>query len=112
MSLTSKDLRRILASFPDTSEHPHMERRAFKFGQGTKQRTVLTLAPDELSVNFMFTPEEQALKCASAPDLYAPVPGGWGRMGATAARLSDLTEGDVQSAVVMVTARLAAKRRR
>jgi hypothetical protein len=112
MPLTAKDLRRIVASFPDTSEHPHMERRAFKFGHGSRQRTVLTLAPDELSVNFMFTPDEQALKCASAPDLYAPVAGGWGQMGATTARLADLSESDVRSAVAMVTARLAAKRRR
>lgn len=100
-------LRRILLALPNALEAPHFDRRSFKAGRGSCRRTILTLAPDEASVNFMFTPEEQTWKLAVAPDLFAPVPGGWGRMGATTAALADLTEDDLAAAVTMIFERIA-----
>ena len=38
--------------------------------------------------NLMLTPEVQADFLADAPDLFLPVAGGWGRMGATHIRLA------------------------
>ena len=38
--------------------------------------------------NLMLTPEVQAGFVADAPDVFLPVAGGWGRMGATHARLA------------------------
>ena len=38
--------------------------------------------------NLMLTPEVQAEFVADAPDLFVPVAGGWGRMGATHIRLA------------------------
>ena len=38
--------------------------------------------------NLMLTPEMQAEFVAEAPDLFVPVAGGWGRMGATHIRLA------------------------
>ena len=38
--------------------------------------------------NLMLTPEIQAEFVAEAPDLFVPVAGGWGRMGATHIRLA------------------------
>ena len=38
--------------------------------------------------NLMLTPQVQAEFVADAPDLFLPVAGGWGRMGATHIRLS------------------------
>ena len=37
--------------------------------------------------NLMLTPEMQAQFVAEAPDLFLPIAGGWGRMGATHVRL-------------------------
>ena len=38
--------------------------------------------------NLVFTPEIQAEFVAEAPDVFVPVAGGWGRMGATHVRLA------------------------
>lgn len=38
--------------------------------------------------NLMLTPEQQAAFVSEAPELFLPVAGGWGRMGATHIRLA------------------------
>ena len=52
--------------------------------------------------NLMLTPEVQAGFVAEAPELYVPVSGGWGRMGATHIRLAradrDTLTGALQAA--------------
>ena len=63
---TARDLRRIALSLEGTSEAPHFDRVAFK-----ARRVYATVAPDGLTANFMFTPDEQALKCLTAPDAFA-----------------------------------------
>ena len=42
--------------------------------------------------NVMLTPEQQAAFVEEAPDVFVPVTGGWGRMGATHVRLAAATE--------------------
>ena len=42
--------------------------------------------------NLMLTPEIQADFVAEAPDLFVPVAGGWGRMGATHIRLAEANQ--------------------
>ena len=60
------DFRRIALSFDGTGEYPHFDRRAFK-----ARVTFATLAADGLTANIKFAPDEQALKCAVAPDAFA-----------------------------------------
>ncbi len=52
--------------------------------------------------NLMLTPEQQAEFVAEQPDVFLPVPGGWGRNGATHVRLAqaneDLLEGALRAA--------------
>ena len=52
--------------------------------------------------NLMLTPEIQAQFVADAPDVFLPVAGGWGRMGATHIRLAkanrDVLTGALQTA--------------
>ena len=52
--------------------------------------------------NLMLTPEIQAQFVADAPDLFIPIAGGWGRMGATHIRLAgadrDVLTGALRSA--------------
>jgi hypothetical protein len=40
----------------------------------------------------MLTPEQQAEFVEAQPEVFVPVPGGWGRMGATHVRLAVVTE--------------------
>src|SRR3954453_16847952 len=76
------DLRRMALGLAGTSEAPHFDRPAFKV-----TRTYVTLAPDGLTANFKFSPDEQEFKCMMAPAAFAPVPGGWGAQGWTTPRL-------------------------
>ena len=42
--------------------------------------------------NLMLTPEMQAQFVKDAPEIFLPVPGGWGRMGATHMRLAEASD--------------------
>jgi hypothetical protein len=88
--------RRIALSFDGAGEYPHFDRRAFK-----ARVTFATLAPDELTANIKFAPDEQALKCAVAPEAFAALDNAWGRRGWTCALLAALSEAELQSALEM-----------
>jgi hypothetical protein len=49
--------------------------------------------------NLMLTPEQQAAFIADAPEAFLPVPGGWGRNGATHIRLAAANEDLLQGAL-------------
>lgn len=91
---TARDLRRIALSLEGTVEAPHFDRTAFKV-----RRIYATLAADGKTVNLMLTPDEQALKCLVAPDLYTPVPNAWGRNGATTVMLARIGTGELRAAL-------------
>jgi hypothetical protein len=91
---TANDLRRVALSLEGTTEAPHFDRTAFKVA-----RIYVTLAPDRRTANFMFTPDEQALKCTVAPDAFAALPNKWGEKGATCATLSKLKVAELKSAL-------------
>ena len=93
---TAHDLRRIAMSLDGTVEAPHFDRAAFKV-----TRIYATLAPDELTANLMFTPDEQQLKCTVAPDAFAPVPNAWGQRGATTVTLARVSLDELQDALTI-----------
>jgi hypothetical protein len=80
--------RKLLLRFDDTRAAPHFDRVAFR----TPRRIFATLAGDGRDVNFMFDPLDQESFCEMAPSVLAPVPGGWGRMGATRCDLEQVDE--------------------
>jgi hypothetical protein len=83
--MTAADFRRIASSFEGAEEGSHMGAVDFRVGG----RIFATLASVEHGFgNLMLTPEIQAEFVADAPDVFLPVPGGWGRMGATHIRLA------------------------
>ena len=98
------DLRRIALALAGVSEYPHFDRRAFK-----ARVTFATLAPDELTANIKFAPDEQALKCAVAPDAFAALDNAWGRRGWTRATLAALSEPELEAALEMAWRHGAAK---
>lgn len=91
---TGKDLRRLALALTGTTDAPHFDRTAFKVA-----RTYVTLSADGRSANFKFAPEEQEFKCMMAPEAFAPVPKGWGRMGWTTATLSKLSAAELKAAL-------------
>jgi hypothetical protein len=86
--MTAADFRRIALSFDGAEEGSHMG--AVDFRVGGRIFATLASVKDGFG-NLMLTPEIQAEFVAEAPDLFVPVSGGWGRMGATHIRLAKAT---------------------
>ena len=104
---TGKDLRRVALSLEGTTEAPHFDRTAFR-----AKRIYVTLAADEKTANFMFSPEEQEFKCMMAPEAFAPVPNAWGKRGATTTILSKLTIAELEDALRTAWRRTMSKKAR
>jgi hypothetical protein len=83
MPVTPKRARELALALENASSYPHFDRLAFR----TPRRTFATLARSGKDLNFMFDLAQQAHFCKLAPHAIAPVPGGWGRMGATSCEL-------------------------
>ncbi|MEO7189424.1 MAG: MmcQ/YjbR family DNA-binding protein [Vicinamibacterales bacterium] len=83
--MTASDFKRIALGFEGAEEGAHMGAVDFRVGG----RIFATLASvKEGFGDLMLTPEVQADFVTEAPDLFVPVAGGWGRMGATHIRLA------------------------
>src|ERR1700744_189210 len=94
--MTASDFRRISLSLEGAEESSHMGAADFRVGG----RIFATLASvKEGYGNLMITPALQAAFIADRPDLYLPVHGGWGRMGATHIRLAAADEGSLRGAL-------------
>jgi hypothetical protein len=87
--MTAADFRRLALSLPGAEERSHMGAPDFRVGG----RIFATLASESKGYgNLMLTPDLQADFVKEAPDVFLPVPGGWGRNGATHIRLAQATE--------------------
>jgi len=83
--MTGADFKRIALSFENAEEGSHFGTVDFRVGG----RIFATLASvKEGFGNLMLTPEMQADFIAEAPEIFLPVPGGWGRNGITHIRLA------------------------
>lgn len=87
--MTPKDFRRIALSLEGAEEGSHMGAVDFRVGG----RIFATLASVKQGYgNLMLTPEQQAEFVAEQPEIFLPIPGGWGRSGATHIRLAEANE--------------------
>jgi hypothetical protein len=87
--MNTEDFRRIALSLEGAEESSHMGAADFRVGG----RIFATLASQAQGYgNLMLTPEQQADFVSDLPDIFLPVPGGWGRMGATHIRLAQASE--------------------
>lgn len=101
--VTAARFRSIALSFEGAYEAPHFDRTAFR----TKRRIFATLPADGATANLMFAPEQQEAVCGALPAAFTPVPGGWGRMGATTVDLGVVSERDLTGALAEAHARAA-----
>jgi hypothetical protein len=94
--MTPADFRRIALSLEGAEEGSHMGAVDFRVGG----RIFATLASQKQGYgNLMLTPEQQAAFVDEQPELFLPVHGGWGRMGATHIRLAEANEDVVTGAL-------------
>src|SRR5215468_2605817 len=83
--MTAADFRRIALSLEGVEEYSHAGLPAFRVG-GRKFASLASQA--EGYGNLMLTPEQQAAFVEDAPEIFLPIPGGFGKMGHTHIRLA------------------------
>ena len=94
--MIAEHFRRLALSFPNTQESSHMGAADFR----VENRIFCTLAHQQKGFgNLMLTPTLQADLVADRPDLFLPIAGGWGRMGATHIRLAEADEDTLAGAL-------------
>jgi len=83
------DFRRIALSLPGVEESSHMGQPDFRVGG----RIFATLASAKQGYgNLKLTLDQQAAFVEELPEVFLPIPGGWGRMGMTHIRLAAASE--------------------
>ncbi len=93
--ITAKRFSEIVSALPNTTAVPHMDRTAFR----TPQRIFVTLAGDGSDANFKLSEVLQEMLVTARPKVFAPVSGGWGRMGWTRCDLAVANEEDLADAL-------------
>lgn len=89
VSMNADDFRRIALSLEGAEESSHHGQPDFRVGG----RIFATLASAGRGYgNLMLTPEQQAAFVEELPEVFVPIAGGWGRMGATHIRLAAANE--------------------
>ena len=87
--MDAADFRRLALQLEGAEEGSHMGAADFRVGG----RIFATLASQDQGYgNLMLSPDQQAAFLDEQPDLFLPVSGGWGRMGATHIRLDAASE--------------------
>jgi hypothetical protein len=96
MAVDAVRVKELALALPGASEAPHFDRVAFR----TPRKMFATLGAAGRDLNLMFNPELRDFFCDVAPDSFAPVSGGWGRMGATRCDLRAVDEVTLTSALI------------
>ena len=96
--MSSNQFRRIALSLPDAIEGAHQGHADFRVGT----RVFATLGyPDDAWGMVKLTPEQQGILVESEPEIFRPVPGGWGKQGSTNVRLAKADPTTLRSALTM-----------
>ncbi len=78
--MTAAEFRRLALSLPGVEESAHMDHPDFRVGG----KIFATLGyPDKSWGMVKLFPDQQAEFVAAAPEMFAPVKGGWGKKGCT-----------------------------
>jgi hypothetical protein len=105
--MTAADFRRIALSRPEAVEGSHFGSTDFRVGN----KIFATLALQEEGYGVLFlTSEQQAEMVGDEPDIFSPVPGGWGRKGSTRVRLAKVPPDILRAALRLACCRKAPKR--
>ena len=94
--MNANDFRRIALSLPEVEESSHMGAPDFR----VRGRIFATLASEKQGYgNLMLTVEQQTAFVEELPEVFLPIPGGWGRMGMTHIRLAAASEDVLEGAL-------------
>src|SRR5580765_553440 len=94
--MTAADFRRIALGLEGVEEYSHAGLPAFRVG-GRKFASLASQA--EGYGNLMLTLDQQAVVVEEAPEIFLPIPGGWGKMGRTHIRPATASEDVLRGAL-------------
>jgi hypothetical protein len=98
--------RKVALSLPGASEGEHHGTTDFR----VRKRIFATLGyPDKAWGMVKLTPEQQSMLVDAEPEIFRPVPGGWGKGGATNVRLAKADATTLKSALTMAWRNIAEK---
>ena len=101
------DVRAIALGLPEATEAPHHDMTSFR----VRGKIFATLGhPDESRGMVKLLHEQQDALTRARPEVFAPVPGGWGRRGATYVTLAAADEAAIHDALVMAWRNMAPKK--
>jgi hypothetical protein len=104
--MSSSRFRSIALGLPDAVEGSHQGHADFRLGK----RIFATLGyPDETWGMVKLTPEQQFVLVESEPEIFRPIPGGWGKQGNTNVRLAKADPTTLRSALTMAWQNFAPK---
>jgi hypothetical protein len=104
--MSVRRFRRMALALPGVVESSHMGHPDFRVGK----RIFATLGhPDKQWGMVKLTPEEQQVVVEAEPEIFRPVPGGWGRGGATNVHLASADDASLAGALAMAWKRIAPK---
>lgn len=105
--MTPEGFRRLALTLPEAWEGSHQNHADFRVGK----RIFATLGYPDASFGMVkLTPSQQAELARSAPEVFAAVPGGWGRQGATHVSLRAASEKVLKPALLAAWSNLAPRR--
>jgi hypothetical protein len=105
--MTGADFRRIALSMPEAVEGSHFGNPDFRVGG--KIFATLALEKQGFGV-LLLSPEQQSGMVEDAPELFSPVPGGWGRKGSTRVLLAKVPPAILEAALRTAWQKRAPKR--
>jgi hypothetical protein len=104
--MSSSRFRRVALGLPGVIEGAHQGHADFRVGK----RIFATLGyPDDDWGMVKLTPEQQSILVEAEPDIFRPVPGGWGKQGNTNVRLTRADQATLQSALTLAWTNIAPK---
>lgn len=104
--MSSSRFRRAALSLPEAIEGSHQGHADFRVGK----RIFATLGyPDDKWGMVKLTPEQQSVLVEAEPEIFRPVPGGWGKQGNTHVRLAKADQATLGSALTLAWRNIAPK---
>jgi hypothetical protein len=105
--MTPATFRRIALSLPEATEGSHFSNADFRIAG----KIFATLALEHQGYGvLLLTPDQQADLVQDAPEIFSPVPGGWGEKGATRVSLAKVPADFLETALRVAWSRKAPSR--
>jgi len=103
-----ENFRKIALSFPDTEELPHFDLTSFR----VKKKIFATFHEKHNRAMVKLSLADQSVFCAYDKNIFFPVPGGWGKGGATFVDMNKVRKDMFKDALAAAYESVSAKKKK